>query len=239
MKTLTQKGVGDVPWVSWPGGHLPLPPLLYQRPFVQDVPSSLAGEAFGLPYFKRLTQNLFQIQTNFDIRERIGKSHSFEEFRDCVLLLKERSDTNLGHTMVLPSLITSFFRFLKYHTGEETFETPEEIQIFNLKVTLIMDVTYSPAHWNPHYSYLHGFVSPMCGLLLTCTLKKWGRSHSVIRNSSAWLFKFPFFSAGNWFHFVVPQFKIVLNLMLIWRQIARHWQYLLMTKLKKFQHKAS
>ena len=61
-------------------------------------------------------------------------------------MLKERSDTNLGHTMVLPSLITSFFRFLKYHTGEETFETPEEIQIFNLKVTLIMDVTYSPAH---------------------------------------------------------------------------------------------
>ena len=108
MKTLTQKGVGDVPWVSRPGGHLPLPPLLYQRPSVQDVPSSLAGEAFGLPYFKRLTQILFQIQTNFDIRERIGKSHSFEEFRDCVLLLKERSDTNLGHTMVLPSLITSF-----------------------------------------------------------------------------------------------------------------------------------
>ena len=171
-----------MPWVSRPGGHLPLPPLLYQRPSVQDVPSSLAGEAFGLPYFKRLTQNLFQIQTNFDIRERIGKSHSFEEFRDCVLLLKERSDTNLGHTMVLPSLITSFFRFLKYHTGEETFETPEEIQIFNLKVTLIMDVTYSPAHWNPHYSYLHGFVSPMCGLHLTCTWKKWGLSHSVIRN---------------------------------------------------------
>ena len=145
---LSQKGVGDVPWVSRPGGHLPLPALLYQRPFVQDVPSSLAGEAFDLPYFKRLTQILFQIQTNFDIRERIGKSHSFEEFRDCVLLLKERSDTNLGITMVLPSLITSFFRFLKYHTGEETFETPEEIQIFNLKVTLIMDVTYSPAHWN-------------------------------------------------------------------------------------------
>ena len=108
MKTLSLKGVGDVPWISRPGGHLPLPPLLYQRPSVQDVPSSLAGEAFGLPYFKRLTQNLFQIQTNFDIRERIGKSHSFEEFRDCVLLLKERSDTNLGHTMVLPSLITSF-----------------------------------------------------------------------------------------------------------------------------------
>ena len=77
---------------------------------------------------------MFQIQTNFDIRERIGKSHSFEEFRDCVLLLKERSDTN----WVMPSLITSFFRFLKYHTGEETFETPEEIQIFNLKVTFIM-----------------------------------------------------------------------------------------------------
>ena len=123
-----------------------MPSLLYQRPSVQDVPSSLAGEAFGLPYFKRLTQILFQIQTNFDIRERIGKSHSFEEFRDCVLLLKERSDTNLGHTMVLPSLITSFFRFLKYHTGEETFETPEEIQIFNLKVTLIMDIPNALAH---------------------------------------------------------------------------------------------
>ena len=96
MKTLSHKGVGDVPWVSRPGGHIPLPSLLYQRPSVQDVPSSLAGEAFGLPYFKRLTQILFQIQTNFDIRERIGKSHSFEEFRDCVLLLKERSDTKSG-----------------------------------------------------------------------------------------------------------------------------------------------
>jgi len=62
----------------------------------------------------KMCHHLLQIQTNFDIRERIGKSHSFEEFRDCVLLLKER--------------------FLKYHTGEETFETPEEIQIFNLKL---------------------------------------------------------------------------------------------------------
>jgi tRNA-dihydrouridine synthase 1 len=61
-----------------------------------------------------MCHHLLQIRTNFDLRERIGKSHSFEEFRDCVLQLKER--------------------FLKYHTGEETFEMPEEIQIFNLKL---------------------------------------------------------------------------------------------------------
>ena len=46
----------------------------------------------------------------------------------------------------------------------------------------IMDIPTSIAHWNPHCSYLHGFVSPMCGLHLTCTWKKWGLSHSVIRN---------------------------------------------------------
>jgi len=62
----------------------------------------------------KMCHHLLQIRTNFDLRERIGKSHSFEEFRDCVLQLKER--------------------FLKYHTGEETFEMPEEIQIFNLKL---------------------------------------------------------------------------------------------------------
>lgn len=61
----------------------------------------------------KMLHHLLQIQTNFDLRERIGKSHSFTEFRDCVEELKNR--------------------FMKYHKGEEKFTMPEEISIFNLK----------------------------------------------------------------------------------------------------------
>jgi len=61
----------------------------------------------------KMCHHLLQMRTNFDLRERIGKSHSFQEFRDCVLLLKERH--------------------LKHHLGEEAFTTPEELTIFNLK----------------------------------------------------------------------------------------------------------
>jgi len=61
----------------------------------------------------KMLHHLLQIRTNFDMRETIGKSHSLEEFRDAVLELKNR--------------------FMKYHTGEETFTMPEEITIFDIK----------------------------------------------------------------------------------------------------------
>ena len=130
-----------MPWVSRPGGHLPLPPLLYQRPSVQDVPSSLAGEAFTLPFFKRLTQSCSRSRQTL-IFENVLASRTVLKNSGIVFFCWKKG---LIQIQAVPSLI-SLLRFLKYHTGEETFETPEEIQIFNLKVTSTMNNGYPNLH---------------------------------------------------------------------------------------------
>jgi len=61
----------------------------------------------------KMLHHLLQIRTNFDLREAIGKCHSFSGFRESVMELKNRH--------------------MKHYTGETDFTTPEEITIFNLK----------------------------------------------------------------------------------------------------------
>jgi len=61
----------------------------------------------------KMLHHCFQIKTNFDLREVIAKSSDIKDFRQVVLRLKER--------------------YLDFHTGNKTFEEPEEISIFKLK----------------------------------------------------------------------------------------------------------
>ena len=61
----------------------------------------------------KLLNHCFMMKQNFDLREVIARSHSLPEFRQTVFKLKER--------------------FADYHSGEKTFEMPDELKVFNLK----------------------------------------------------------------------------------------------------------
>merc|ERR1711915_90756 len=61
----------------------------------------------------KMLNHVFQVRTNFDLREIIAKSHSLEEFQHAVEQVRDR--------------------YLKYHNGEAEFAQPEELEIFNLK----------------------------------------------------------------------------------------------------------
>ena len=54
-----------------------------------------------------------KIRKNSDLREIIAKGHSTEEFRVAVNGVRDR--------------------YLRYHSGEESFPEPEELKMFNLK----------------------------------------------------------------------------------------------------------
>jgi len=78
--------------------------------YVHQYPCPLS---FVRGHIFKMLHHVFQIRTNFDLREVIAKSHSLEEFKNAVEQVKER--------------------FSKYQDNDQEFEAPEELKMFNLK----------------------------------------------------------------------------------------------------------
>ena len=78
--------------------------------FVQQYPCPLS---FVRGHIFKMLHHVFQIRTNFDLREVIAKSHSLDEFKSAVEEVRNR--------------------YIQYQEGVLQFKQPEELEIFNLK----------------------------------------------------------------------------------------------------------
>jgi len=78
--------------------------------YAQKYPCPLS---FVRGHLFKMLNHVFQVRTNFDLREIIAKSHSLDEFKHAVEKVRER--------------------YLKFHEGQMEFEAPEELEVFNLK----------------------------------------------------------------------------------------------------------
>ena len=61
----------------------------------------------------KMLNHVFQVRSNFDLREVIAKSHSLEEFRSAVEMVRDR--------------------YIMYQEGDIEFTQPEELELFQLK----------------------------------------------------------------------------------------------------------
>ena len=85
--------------------------LFCARTHFQNVASYVSNKVAEALHIRRECLN-FDARTNSDLREIIAKGQSVEEFRQAVVVLRER--------------------YFKFHDGKETFVMPEELEMFNL-----------------------------------------------------------------------------------------------------------